>query len=340
MNLQLFLSDRCNMACDYCFLRLNEGPATILSEAAALGAVRGHLARHPGGGAQITLLGGEPTMHLPLMPAGARAARGAKVSAATNGTLLCPETAAELSALGVELAVSVDGAAEGHDRHRRLLKGGSSHEEILKATEGLGRSKLRANMVVGPDTAGALLRNLEAMRGAGWRRLSFHLDVRARWDEGALRALSVSLAGVERYLGSVNRKGDVLELTNLESSAEIHSGGAHGYDDVVLGADGKYYPCASFLSKRYGDLGEWVLGDAEKGLDTEKRERIHGKTEREIHAALKGGRHGICPRETYFLDVLAGRDPAPAVRAFHRADILLGEAFLRIAAHAREAVRG
>ena len=32
MNLLLFLSDRCNVACDYCFLSLNKGKAAVLSE--------------------------------------------------------------------------------------------------------------------------------------------------------------------------------------------------------------------------------------------------------------------------------------------------------------------
>ena len=32
MTLVIFLSDRCDLACDYCFLALNHGRPTVLSE--------------------------------------------------------------------------------------------------------------------------------------------------------------------------------------------------------------------------------------------------------------------------------------------------------------------
>ena len=65
MNLVVFLSDRCNMACDYCFLKLNEGRATVLSVADARLAVEAHLKHSPGG--QVTVLGGEPLLHQALL---------------------------------------------------------------------------------------------------------------------------------------------------------------------------------------------------------------------------------------------------------------------------------
>src|SRR6185295_3326214 len=67
MNLLLFLSDRCNMSCDYCFLDLNRPGATVLDAAAAKKAMREHWERAPGGPAQITFLGGEPLVHWELL---------------------------------------------------------------------------------------------------------------------------------------------------------------------------------------------------------------------------------------------------------------------------------
>ena len=84
MNLLVFLSDRCNMACDYCFLALNSKPATVLSEADGARAVDAHLARF-GPKARFTLLGGEPLLHPELALSLARRARAKRIQ-----TSLCP----------------------------------------------------------------------------------------------------------------------------------------------------------------------------------------------------------------------------------------------------------
>ena len=87
MNLLIFLSDRCNMACDYCFLALNARPATILSEASGLRAIDAHLNRF-GSAARFTLLGGEPLLHPELAVSLSRRARraAANVTLVTNGS--------------------------------------------------------------------------------------------------------------------------------------------------------------------------------------------------------------------------------------------------------------
>lgn len=334
MNLQLFLSDRCNMACDYCWLSLNRGPAVVLSEDAARRAVAEHLARH-GREASVTLLGGEPMIHAELVRAILREVDGrAPVAIATNGTLACPELLRELDALGARLVVSLDGAAETHDAHRPFVSHkGSSHDEILKALESLS-IPLSVNMVVRADTAGALLRNVEFLRARGFKRLSFHPHVLDDWGPKAVATLAATLEGFARYYSAL--PAGALELTHLGGFSAAAA--EHGDDSVILGADGSYYPCDGLFALPYSKLSSWSLGDARSGLDVERRKKILGEAQRAIHQALGGVAHFTCPREPHFYALANGRDPAAAARKFHAADRVFGEALRGLAA--REAVGG
>lgn len=331
MNLLVFLSDLCNMSCDYCFLALNQKPATVLSEASAAAALDRHLAAH-GARARVTILGGEPLLHpeLALSVARRASAGGAKVTVVTNGTRAEPGLVAELLALGVEVSLSVDGAAESHDRHRRMAGGAPSHSVFAAALGRLDAGRLRANLVVSSDTAQSLLSNLEWLRARGLRRLSFHAAVDRPWPPEALAAFAASLAGVLRYARALRAASPrALELWHLDSfraPAPIEAG-----DELVLGADGRYYASDAYLSKQYGLGLDGAIGDAASGPDLARRAEILGDAVAGVRRALGGAPCYTPPVETWLLARLAGRDPDAAARAFAAADRLLGDALSRLA---------
>ncbi len=337
MNLLVFLSDRCDMSCDYCFLSLNRGPATVLDADAARRACADHLARC-GRGARVNILGGEPLIHWDL-------ARGlaafilkedstAGVTVFTNGTGAHPGRVAELLDLGARVTVSLDGEPAAHDAHRKLAgRADSAAERTWEALAGSDAGALRANMVVSADTAAGLVANVEHLRRKGFRRVSINLDARRAWTPEELAVLAAAFDGLVRYVRTVSPPGraPALEIANAAAVASARAdrdaeGLSHGYEDLVLGADARYYACDSFLSLPYAQAARWAVGDVERGVDWGGRERLHAEARSFIHAHLPRPRHYNCPRETYFLARLAGRDPAPAVRGFMAADELLGRA--------------
>ncbi|MBI3554095.1 MAG: radical SAM protein [Elusimicrobia bacterium] len=342
MNLLIFLSDRCNMTCDYCFLDLNRGAATVLDADAASKAVADHLERF-GGAARFTILGGEPFVHYPRLKALCEAIRAkspqAPLSVVTNGTLACPEKMSELARLDVGVTVSLDGRADSHDRHRKLVAGqGSSLAEALKALESCDKSALRANMVVCRDTAGSLLSNVESLREQGFRDVAFHLNVLEPWSDGDLEVLAKALEGFARYYKTLRAATPgALRLSHADSFPE--SPLEHQYDDLVLGADGRYYPCDGLFARSYKELDRWAVGDARAGVDWKARDGWHRAAREFIHARLERAGHYSCARETYFHAAATGRDADPAVRAFHAADELLGAALAGLRAQEDYAAR-
>jgi hypothetical protein len=328
MNLLVFLSDRCDLACDYCFLSLNQGKPTVLGEARALAAVDAHLAR-AGAKAQVTILGGEPLLHPELALATARRARagGARVTVVSNGTHAAPKTVEALLALGASLTVSVDGPAASHDAHRLLAGGGGSHAKVFAALEGLDASRLHANLVVCEDTVGAFLSSVEWLRARGLSRLSFHPDVARPWSPAGLRALEAALAGFARYARAL--PPGALALRHLDSYLRPMDG--PGEEELVLGADGRYYASDAWLARPYGQGLEGAFGDVESGPDLGRLAAETLAADAGVKAALAGETVYTWPRETYLLARLQGRDPKAAVRAYARADRLLGDSLAALA---------
>ncbi len=317
------------MSCDYCFLDLNHGRATVIPEEAALKAVDAHLEKF-GAEARFTILGGEPLIHFPVLRtiAGRVHAKAPKapMSVVTNGTLACPEKLSTLESLGVSVTVSLDGRGDAHDRHRKLAGGpGSSLEESLKALEACDKSGLRANMVVCRDTVDSLLSNVEFLRETGFKELSFHLNVIEEWTPDELRVLEKTLAGFARYYKALQAASPgALRLSHIDSYPETAL--EHGYEDVVLGADGRYYPCDGLFALPYRQLDRWSVGDAASGVDWGKREDWHRVAREFIHPRLERPGHFSCARETYFRSVVLNLDPDPVVRSFHAADEIMGTA--------------
>lgn len=329
MNLVMFLSDRCDLACDYCFLALNQGKPTVLSQRDADLAVDRHLKRN-GNRARVTILGGEPLLHPELALSIARRARkgGAKVTVVSNGTHATPKLAGELAALGAELAISLDGPAEAHDKHRRLAGGGPSHAKVLAAVDVLDPASLRVNLVISEDTVASFLSSVEWLRARGLNKVSFHADVAKPWSPSGLKALAAALAGFGRYARALGPAA--LSLWHLDSYRKTAEGPGED-DDLVLGADGRHYASDAFLALPYGKAEAY--GDARTGPDLAGIARVTKKADAGIRAVLNEPGY-TWPRETWLLAELQGRDPKAAVRAYAQADLLLGDALSALAAEA------
>ncbi|HOI42860.1 MAG TPA: radical SAM protein, partial [Elusimicrobiales bacterium] len=117
--LELVLSNRCNLDCDYCsssFL-LKDGTRKVLPFAAlrrAVGLYAAALKKNGhGGGGLVSFTGNEPLLEFPLLRRVVRYIRrahpGMRMRLDTNGVLLDAEKASFLSRNGVRIFVSLDG---------------------------------------------------------------------------------------------------------------------------------------------------------------------------------------------------------------------------------------
>ncbi|MFI6317824.1 FxsB family cyclophane-forming radical SAM/SPASM peptide maturase [Nonomuraea sp. NPDC050556] len=146
----LKLHSRCNLACDYCYMyeMADQGwrrqprrmaKPTIDRVAARIAE---HAATHGLKSVEVILHGGEPLLagleHTRYAVTALRSALGdvdLVIRVQTNGVLLDGPFLELFAELEVYVGVSLDGDAEGHDRHRRRASGHGTYAEVRKGLE-------------------------------------------------------------------------------------------------------------------------------------------------------------------------------------------------------------
>ena len=147
--LLLILTENCNLRCRYCALSevypLNRWRTQrTMSFETARDAIdwyyeltKGQLERNPRKRMGLSLYGGEPTMNMPLLKRILEYVRDRYPETflpvmTTNGTLLTPKNVPVLVEHGVQLAISLDGTEEEHDRLRVDSRDRGTHAQIMK----------------------------------------------------------------------------------------------------------------------------------------------------------------------------------------------------------------
>ncbi len=195
-HLALFVTESCNLACDYCFAANMEG--RHVAEPVPRQAI--DLMFAPGNEAEqvtITFWGGEPLLKFDLVrelvgyAKDAAARRGKRVDFAmpTNLTLLTDEMVDFFLAHGVSLSLSLDGE-EAAQALRRTRAGGSSFPIIRKKLDLVrrryGNRLPGVRMTVSPATAEHFYRNVRFFLDQGFRHVYFSPVLETEWSPAEL----------------------------------------------------------------------------------------------------------------------------------------------------------
>jgi uncharacterized protein len=196
----LKLHSRCNLACDYCYMyeMADQGwrrqPRRMSRETIDRVAARiaEHTAAHDVSGVEVILHGGEPLLagveHIRYAVTALRSALDPGVDLVvrlqTNGVLLDRAFLRMFAELDVYVGVSVDGDAEGHDRHRRRASGKGTYSEVRAGLERLtapGYAHLFSGLLCTLDLANDPVGTYESLLGFSPPMLDFLLP-HGNWD--------------------------------------------------------------------------------------------------------------------------------------------------------------
>jgi uncharacterized protein len=155
----LKLHNRCNLACDYCYM-YELGDRTWFARPRTMSPaivrqtcqrITTHVAHHRLRQVHLTIHGGEPLLAGPaaVVDVATQLRRllppeiALDVVVQTNGLLLCPEVLDMLLPHGIRVGVSLDGTKDTHERHRRFRTGEGSYDRIARAIRLLGDNRYR-----------------------------------------------------------------------------------------------------------------------------------------------------------------------------------------------------
>lgn len=255
----LFLTLRCNLACDYCYVR--KAKAFMPLEVADL-AVKFALSHTPQSeDVEIGFFGGEPLLAFPLLKEITSRIEShpqydpkrVKLSITTNGTLVTAEILDFFGRHRIAMCISCDGPPAIQDRHRHFADGAGSSRRVEEAIRMslAAQGRVVINAVFGPGTLSAMPETLEYFSSLGVRQVHFSPDFSAKWTENdAQKVPDVYQALADRYM-KYYREGRPHFISLLDNKITVMLRGGYqktekcrmGEGEFAFSPTGQIYAC-------------------------------------------------------------------------------------------------
>lgn len=253
----LFLTRACNMACAHCFVNKDFHEMTLEIGLQSIRKLFEIAKRHGHPGVKIKYAGGEPTLRWRLLTQlHDEAAFLSKTSGlpaseiiVTNGAALSPARLQYLKNSQIQLAISLDGFGNGHNRQRPFINGQPSFERVYK------NILLALSMDVRPYLTMTLTRlNLDELPAITEFALKNHLFL--NWNfyrphtpgdplvadfRELLTAMEKTLEVAQHYEPSYSFWDKLIDRSNFSAPHEHTCGAGRNY--LSIDYDGSALPC-------------------------------------------------------------------------------------------------
>lgn len=338
-DLSLYLTEKCNLNCSYCYIKKNfELTLSFPEVQKAVDIFYDHCS--PLVPPTITILGGEPLLVYPLLLETSDYLNekfGGKVQIIlfTNGTLLTPKIAEELISKKVRIFVSLDGIKKVNDCYRKYYYSPeiSTFDAVIKNLKALPvkiRGRIGVNMVVGPKTAPFLMRNIKFFQKLGLSPIDFSLLCYGFWKESEISAVKSQLAAFVKFYSGLftgKTKGnsfrtDVLEQMVRKNNYWEQMGDCHR---VKFAADKNFYFCDAFFSLPPEKRIAYKVGDLKNGINIKKingyiAEAGAGLSKVKHPSRLWHAKHRrvYCPFSIYFYTKFSKQNLGEYLKSFYR----------------------
>lgn len=349
-HLAVYLSNRCNLNCKYCYVAINQGEPTLLSFEHLKHDIDFFFAQVPGDHDQkkITFLGGEPFLNFPLLQRAVdyvRETQGKDIvlQTFTNGVNISQDKLDWCDSRELYVTVSLDGMKETNDRVRVFWKDESRSvfDTVMERLAAVRKDRLGVSLVFDTKSVGRLLKNIDFFYKQGFSRITFNPELYELWPEEKLAELRAVMQGFKRYYGTLLRSGArPFTVPILFSVLETERGGPswwHECHNVVLGSDDKFYSCDKALTFPYAKIPDADVGSAAEGMDWKERGRELGEARAVVEKTVGAGhRQYFCPMGVVFYSKYAGQAPETLLRNFTAVSDIFGTALTELVAENRD----
>ena len=278
MNLQLSITERCNLRCTYCYYKETHGKRSadmsdhVMEDSVRLAIDKCIEKKDPDLG--VTFFGGEPLVRTDFIKktvkfmkdvAKERRAdlpKGFKLRFAvnTNGTLLSEETIKFLKREKFDVFISLDGPAKRHDLARIAPDGSGSFKAIAPHIPALVEMNALVLMVVTQQHVKGLADAVKWAFKQGFKKVATALDFNGSWTGADFDALIPEYEKLARFWYKAKMADSGIYLSTIQDKISINLLGERkkeatcfiGHGSLVVAANGNTFPCTRFISSRKG----------------------------------------------------------------------------------------
>lgn len=289
MHFTLHLTDACNLACRYCYVKQD---THYMSEEVARAAV--NLAAGTGCHCGIIFFGGEPLLCRERIVETVRYAEGLQKDGkgpfhykiTTNGTLLDESFLRYSAEHEIFIALSHDGIQPAHDLNRVHSDGTGTFADLEARAKLLLQYRPYAPvmMTVPPNAVAHYLEGVEYLYNLGFRYLICTIDYAGAWTKDTLEELERQYQLLAKWYREKTLAEEKFYLSPFEVkiSSWIHR--THyraercelGKKQISVAPDGTLYPCVQFVGEE-----AYCIGNVFSGIDEARRQNLYLLNEEE-----------------------------------------------------------
>lgn len=287
MNLMFWVTERCNLNCDYCYVKKQPKTMSLETAEAAFVYFQKMLSERKLqlGEIHVGFHGGEPLLNFPVirfLRDKFQAEYGDCIryfSLTTNGTVFDKDMFAYLSK-NVELSVSIDGNRRTNDLKRHYCDGRSSYSDTIRTLDYLKRqgTACRVRMTVNQETMDTLAENYIYLDKMGYGTVTFAINMYDHWNAKNMENYSRQMETIMDYLYREKPEESKYFLYNLiQCNFRRRSYCDGGTTNFHISPDGDLYPCIASMGDR-----EFLLGDIFRGVDQTALKRFQHINEQPV----------------------------------------------------------
>jgi len=261
MKYTLFLTQRCNLACDYCYVGKRESHMPLDIAKRAIDFAYSHTPQDED--VDIGFFGGEPLLEYPLLVPLTNIIKSdtrydpcrVKLGLTTNGTLLTAEMVRFFQDNGIASTISCDGPPAMQDRFRHYADGSKTSplvEEAIRLSVAIrGGNDTSVNAVFGPYNIEHLTDVVDYFSSLGVLQITLSADYGAHWTEADLAKIPASYGSLAKRYVNYYREGRPHYISLVDSRITVMLRGGYqpkekcrmGTGEFAFTPSGRVLPC-------------------------------------------------------------------------------------------------
>ncbi len=266
-SIDLFITEQCNMNCDYCFHPKGEAVLSVEQGKKILARMK----EISPAGLQITFFGGEPLLYpetvlelalyaRELWPPDKNGRHASTFSISTNGMYFDEAVFKKFAELGMAVQVSCDGDEITHTEYRH-----GDYPRIIENIKKILAIKpdMSVRMTFTPKTVGRLAINVQYLHDLGITKIMHHAVMEEDWTSEAVEQYRYQLTQIYHYRRYCKRQGMPIEIAFIDKPLKIVNDEVPpekeycqaGKSYIAILDNGDVYPCHRAASARIFKLG-------------------------------------------------------------------------------------
>ncbi len=276
MDIVLYLTNKCNMNCSYCYQGNNKKDRIMSFEIAKEYIDKiCEQSKHN----MIGFFGGEPLLNKKLLYEIVNYCNGKtnnsfSYSITTNGTLIDDEFVSFCKKNNIKVGVSIDGKKESHDKNRVAVNGESTFDKTLEGSKKCLKAKLNcmALPVVCTNNIEELSENVKYLIDLGFKEITCNFNYCDNWDDESISVLRNQYEILKVTYFNELKKNNPIKIYPIDTKMQfminknVSCVSNCNRDRTCIDSDGTLYPCIQFVGKR-----EYQIGNVHDGEDRQRR---------------------------------------------------------------------